>query len=158
VWARSAFIIDADEQLECSRLLGIFWRSRDGVRPTSFHTGDSDEDRLSCSVVEGVTVEVEPNDPRARGCADHVPDRQREEHGRLCYRMLRRFRGRVLRLVRRRPLAIVVGLALTIPAAWVEFSGRFDAWWMDGIALVVGATGLALAWTGITGAAPDWID
>lgn len=72
--------------------------------------------------------------------------------------MLRRLRGRVLRLVRRRPLAIVVGLALAVPAVWVEFSGRFDAWWMDGIALVVGATGLALAWTGITGAAPDWID
>jgi hypothetical protein len=64
----------------------------------------------------------------------------------------------VLRLVRRRPLAIAVGLALVLPAAWVEFSGRYGAWWQDGAALVVGATGLAIFWTGVTGAAPDWVD
>ena len=29
---------------------------------------------------------------------------------------------------------------------------------MDGLSLVVGATGLALLWTGLTGASPDWID
>jgi hypothetical protein len=72
--------------------------------------------------------------------------------------MLRRARGLILRLVRRRPAAIVVGLALAGPAAWAEFSGRFDGWWAEGLALVVGATGLALLWTGITGAAPDWVD
>jgi len=74
---------------------------------------------------------------------------------------LRRVRGAVLRLVRRRGPAIVVGLALTLPAAWIEFSGRaviYDAWWVDGLALVVGATGLALFWTGLTGVSPDWID
>jgi hypothetical protein len=71
---------------------------------------------------------------------------------------LRRLRGVILRLVRRRALAIAVGLALVVPAAWVEFSGRFDTWWMEGLALVVGATGLAIFWTGLTGAAPDWID
>jgi hypothetical protein len=72
--------------------------------------------------------------------------------------MLRRARGVVLRLVRRRAAAIVVGLALAAPAAWAETSGRLDEWWVEGLALVVGATGLALLWTGITGAAPDWVD
>jgi hypothetical protein len=72
--------------------------------------------------------------------------------------LLRRLRGVILRLVRRRALAIAVGLALVVPAAWIEFSGRFDAWWMEGLALVVGASGAAILWTGLTGAAPDWID
>jgi hypothetical protein len=70
----------------------------------------------------------------------------------------RRLRGSILRLVRRRVLAIAVGLALVVPAAWVEFSGRSSAWWIDGLALVVGATGLAIFWTGLTGASPDWVD
>jgi hypothetical protein len=72
--------------------------------------------------------------------------------------MLRRLRGMVLRLARRRRVAISIGLLLAIPSAWVEFSGRLDAWWIDGMALVAGATGLALVWTGITGVAPDWIE
>jgi len=72
--------------------------------------------------------------------------------------VLRRVRGLLLRLVRRRPAAIVVGLALVVPAAWVEFSSRFDAWWVNGLALVAGATGLAVLWTGLTGPAPDWLD
>ena len=71
---------------------------------------------------------------------------------------LRRARGILLRLVRRRSLAVVVGLALVIPAAWIEFSGRFDAWWVNGLALVAGATGLAVLWTGLTGPSPDWIE
>jgi hypothetical protein len=71
---------------------------------------------------------------------------------------LRRLRGMLLRLVRRRALATAVGLGLVIPAAWIEFSGRFDAWWLEGLALVVGATGLAILWTGLTGVAPDWVD
>jgi hypothetical protein len=70
----------------------------------------------------------------------------------------RRVRGWILRLVRRRPLAMAVGAALALPAAWVEFFSRYDAWWVDGLALVVGATGLALFWTGMTGLAPDWIE
>jgi hypothetical protein len=71
---------------------------------------------------------------------------------------LRRARGALLRLVRRRRLAIAVGLALAGPAAWLEFSGRASAWWMEGLALVIGATGLAVFWTGLTGASPDWVD
>jgi hypothetical protein len=64
----------------------------------------------------------------------------------------------VLRLVRRRPLAVVVGLALAGPAAWVEFVAHYDPWWVEGLALVVGATGLAIFWTGLTGVSPDWVD
>ncbi len=71
---------------------------------------------------------------------------------------LRRVRGFVLRLVRRRRLAIAIGLALAVPSAWVEFSGRSPSWWIEGLTLVVGATGLALFWTGLTGASPDWIE
>jgi len=71
---------------------------------------------------------------------------------------MRRIRGTLLRLVRRRALAIGMGLALVAPAAWIEFSGRVDAWWARGLALVIGATGVAVLWTGLTGARPDWID
>jgi hypothetical protein len=71
---------------------------------------------------------------------------------------LRRVRGAVLRFVRRRWLAIAVGVALAVPSAWVELSGRADTWWQEGLALVVGATGLALLWTGLVGVAPDWTE
>jgi len=71
---------------------------------------------------------------------------------------VRRLRGLLLRFVRQRPAAIAVGLVLAIPSAWVEFSGKFSSWWVDGIALVVGATGLALLWTGLTGLSPDWVE
>jgi hypothetical protein len=71
---------------------------------------------------------------------------------------LRRARGIVLRIVRRRALAVILGLTLMLPAAWIEFSGRYDAWWIEGLSLVIGATGTALLWTGLTGASPDWID
>jgi hypothetical protein len=49
---------------------------------------------------------------------------------------LRRLRGFLLRIVRRRRLALVLGLALALPAGWVEFSGRYGAWWVEGLALV----------------------
>ena len=71
---------------------------------------------------------------------------------------LRRARGALLRLVRRRSAAMAVGLILIAPSAWVEFSGRYDVWWITGLALVCGATGIALFWTGLTGASPDWIE
>jgi len=41
---------------------------------------------------------------------------------------------------------------------WVEVFSSYEAWWIDGLALVAGATGVALCWTGLTGARPDWID
>ena len=71
---------------------------------------------------------------------------------------LRRVRGFLLRLVRRRMLAMAVGLALAVPAMWIEYSSRGGAWWVDGLALIAGATGLAIFWTGLTGVAPDWVD
>ena len=67
----------------------------------------------------------------------------------------------MLRFVRRRGLAAIVGLALVAPAVWIEFFARLGddvAWWASGVALVVGATGIALLWTALVGVAPDWID
>jgi hypothetical protein len=71
---------------------------------------------------------------------------------------IRRFRGVVLRLVRRRTLAIVLGSLLVLSAAWIQLLGRFDAWWIEGFSLVGGATGVALLWTGIAGLKPDWTE
>jgi hypothetical protein len=71
---------------------------------------------------------------------------------------LRRVRGGLLRFIRRRPLVIALGLVLLVPSAWIEFGGRPSPWWADGVALVAGATAVALLWTGIVGSKPDWID
>ena len=72
--------------------------------------------------------------------------------------LFRRARGALLRLVRRRVVAVAVGVAIAGPAAWLELSGRYDAWWIDGVSLILAATGLALIWTGVFGSTPDWID
>ena len=53
---------------------------------------------------------------------------------------------------------MAVGLILAAPSAWLEFSGRYDVWWITGLALVCGATGIALFWTGLTGVSPDWVE
>jgi len=73
-------------------------------------------------------------------------------------KILKRSRGAVLRLVRQRALSMTMGAVLIAPSAWVEFVSHDPAWWMQGLALVVGATGLALFWTGLTGPSPDWIE
>lgn len=94
-----------------------------------------------------------------------LSDQSRFENGRVLYdcengsnaMALRRARGTILRIVRRRPLAIAVGAALAGPAAWLEFRGS-GTWWLDGISLLLGATGAALIWTGLTGPQPDWVD
>jgi hypothetical protein len=70
----------------------------------------------------------------------------------------RRVRGALLRLVRHRRLSAALGLAFVIPAAWVEFGGRPSSWFVEGAALVVGATGVALLWTALTGLSPDWVE
>ena len=72
--------------------------------------------------------------------------------------LMRRGRGALLRLVRRRALSMTIGAALAAPAAWVELGTLDVPWWSEGLCLVVGATGLALLWTGLTGPSPDWIE
>jgi hypothetical protein len=72
--------------------------------------------------------------------------------------MLRRARGWLLRFVRQRARAAAAGAALALPAAWIELTGRASAWWVDGLALVAGATGLALLWTALVGVPADWVD
>ena len=71
---------------------------------------------------------------------------------------VRRMRGALLRLVRRRPLAVAAGVVLAAPAVWLEVSGRSGAWWVDGLSLVLGASGAALIWTGLVGLGPDWTE
>ena len=53
---------------------------------------------------------------------------------------------------------MAIGIMLVAPAAWIEFVAIDVSWWEEGLALVVGATGLALFWTGLTGASPDWVE
>ncbi len=72
--------------------------------------------------------------------------------------LLRRVRGVLLRLVRRRTLALSIGIALFVPAAWLELSGQFSRWWVDGLSLLSGATGAALIWAGLAGLGPDWVE
>jgi hypothetical protein len=72
--------------------------------------------------------------------------------------LLRRARGALLRLARRRALAVAIGLLMLAPAAWVEFGGRSWPWWVDGLSLVIGATGAALTSVGVSGPRGDWID
>jgi hypothetical protein len=72
--------------------------------------------------------------------------------------MLRRLRGVILRLARRRVLAITAGTVLLAPAIWLETSGAYPTWWADGVSLVLGATGVAFLWTGLVGPSPDYID
>jgi hypothetical protein len=64
----------------------------------------------------------------------------------------------MLRLARHRAVSMILGLALAVPAAWVEFGGYAAAWWIEGLSLIVGATGIALFWTGLTGLSPDWVE
>jgi hypothetical protein len=72
--------------------------------------------------------------------------------------VLRRARGALLRLARRRGLAAIVGVSMLAPAAWVEFGSRSWPWWVDGLSVVIGATGAALISVGLTGPREDWID
>jgi hypothetical protein len=71
--------------------------------------------------------------------------------------VVRRGRGLLLRLARRRGVATIAGLMLVVPAGWVQYTGR-GAWWLQGLSLIVGATGLALLWTGLFGLRPDWTE
>ena len=72
--------------------------------------------------------------------------------------LIRRTRGALLRLVRRRGVSISLGALLAIPAAWIEVGSVHTSWWIEGLSLIVCATGLALFWTGLTGPSPDWVE
>jgi hypothetical protein len=69
---------------------------------------------------------------------------------------LRRLRGLLLRLVRRRLRSIAVGLLLVSPAVWVQSAVEQPAWWLQGLVLASSATGIALIWSGLVGVPPDW--
>jgi len=71
---------------------------------------------------------------------------------------MRRVRGALLRLVRRRLLVSAIGAALLAPAIWLELGANDAAWWTEGLGLIAGATGAALLWTGVAGLRPDWTD
>jgi len=71
--------------------------------------------------------------------------------------VVRRARGAILRLIRRRAAAVIAGVAFVSPAAWVQIAGS-PAWWADGLSLVFGATGVALLWAGVFGLKPDWVE
>ena len=72
---------------------------------------------------------------------------------------VKRVRGRLLRLVLRRPAAITLGLCLIAPAVYLMFR---DLPWetaaTDGAGLIFGATGAALLLAGIGGRRPDWVE
>jgi hypothetical protein len=71
----------------------------------------------------------------------------------------RRLRGMLLRFVLNRPLAIACGLAIAAPGLVLLVRDYpWESGVTDGGALLSVATGLALAWTGVSGRKPDWID
>ena len=163
MFARVAGRVDADQELERPIAGGILRRGGDRVRPASFVSVGGDQHGLSGEVRKRVPIQIQADNAGARCRAEHITDRQRQEHDALCYRrelmpMMRRVRGAMLRFVRHRALAMLIGLALVVPAAWVEFGGVDASWWLEGLSLIVGATGLALFWTGLTGLSPDWVE
>ena len=71
----------------------------------------------------------------------------------------RRLRGLLIRLVLNRPLAILAGLTLAAPGVLLMLRDyEWESAITDGLALVVLATGIALAWAGLSGRQPDWVE
>ena len=156
------FSIDANQQLDPPVTGCILRRSRDRVRLAWHVPMRGEQQRLPRVVRKRMAPEIDPHDARARCRGNHLPDRQRQQHGDMLSHcmspIVRRLRGRLLRLVRRRALAMILGALLIVPAVWVELASPYEAWWIDGLALIAGATGVAIFWTGFTGAAPDWVE
>jgi hypothetical protein len=71
----------------------------------------------------------------------------------------RRVRGWLLRMVLSRTRAVALGTMMSAPAVWLWWRDySWETWYTDGLALVVGATGLALILAGLGGRRPDWIE
>jgi len=54
--------------------------------------------------------------------------------------------------------SIACGYLSAVVVVGLIAQGLIGAWWIDGVSLILLATGLALIWTGITGPSPDWLD
>jgi hypothetical protein len=71
----------------------------------------------------------------------------------------RRLRGFLIRLVLNRPAAIAAGAALAVPGALLMAGDyAWESGVTDGLALLAVATGVALAWAGLTGRKGDWVE
>jgi hypothetical protein len=71
----------------------------------------------------------------------------------------RRLRGVLLRFVLNRPLATLAGAVLIAPAIWLRLHDyAWESGLTDGLSLLLLATGVALAWNGLTGRQSDWVD
>ena len=69
----------------------------------------------------------------------------------------RRIRGLLLRVVLNRPLAVSLGCAIALPGvllAWRDYA--WESAVTDALGLLLVATGVALAYAGISGRQPDW--
>ena len=72
---------------------------------------------------------------------------------------MKRTRGMLLRVALSRRPALLIGLALLVPAAAIAVGDyRWESWLTDGLGLIGGATGAALVLTGLAGRRADWID
>ena len=72
---------------------------------------------------------------------------------------IRRIRGVLIRVALSRPAALGAGVILLAPAITVAVGDyRWESWVTDGLGLIAGGTGAALALTGLAGRRPDWID
>ena len=65
----------------------------------------------------------------------------------------------MLRLVLNRPIAVAIGTAFASPAVMLLVNDySWETGVTDGLALLALATGIAIAWAGITGRRQDWYD
>lgn len=64
-----------------------------------------------------------------------------------------------MRAVLNRTRAVLIGAMLSLPAVWLWWKDySWETWSTDGLALIAGATGIALILAGIGGRKPDWIE